>query len=48
MYIMYYIDKIRTVMEDFIFQCKNCSYKKTEEEEDIQRLLEIERLWGYF
>ena len=35
MYIMYYIDKIKTVMEDFIFQCKNCFYKKTEEEETI-------------
>jgi hypothetical protein len=42
---MYCIDKIRTVMEDFIFKFKNCFYKKTQEGEDIQRLLDIEKLW---
>ena len=45
MYIMYYIDKIRTVMENFYVQCTNCFYKTTEEEEEMRRLLEIEKLW---
>lgn len=41
---MYYIDKIRTAMENLFVQCTNCFYKKTEEE-DRRRLLEIEKLW---
>lgn len=45
MYIMYYIDKIRTAMENFYVQCTNCFYKTTEDREDMQRLLEIEKLW---
>jgi len=45
MYIMYYIDKIRTAMENFYVQCTNCFYKTTEEEEEMRRLLEIEKLW---
>lgn len=45
MYIMYYVDKIRTAMENLFFQCSNCFYKRTEEEEDRLRLLEIEKLW---
>lgn len=38
---MYYVDKIRTAMENFYVQCKNCFYKKTEEEDDIERLWEL-------
>ena len=41
---MYYIDKMRTVIENLFTKCTNFYYK-SEEEDRRQKLLEIERLW---
>lgn len=45
MYIMYYVDKIKVVIENLFFECTKCFYKRTEREEEDRMLLELEKLW---